>query len=98
MEFKKLGLKENKNIFYFKNSGFDIDFVLVNKQKNYFIQVVYELNEKNYTREVGQLLKLKKKYPDIVPVVIYKDNLLDELPEDVIFVPFYRINEIFKLF
>ena len=94
MEFKKLGLRENKNIFYFKNWSFDIDFVLVNKQKVQFIQVVYELNENNYVREVGQLLKLKKKYSDIVPVVIYKDNLVDDLSQDVTFVPFYNINEI----
>jgi predicted AAA+ superfamily ATPase len=91
MEFKKLGLKENKNIFYFKNWGFDIDFVVVNKQKFYFIQVVYELNKKNYAREVEQLLKLKEEYPDIVPVVIYKDNLMDTLPENIIFVPFYNL-------
>jgi len=75
MEFRKLWLEENKTIFYFKNKQFDIDFLIFNNEKSKFIQVVYELNEQNYNREVEQLKKVKEKFNKEVYLVYYENNL-----------------------
>jgi len=94
MELKKLWYKENKNLFYFKNKEFDIDFLIFKDNKAKFIQVVYELNNENFEREVWQLQKVKQKY-DWDVYVIYYDSKLDFEPKDIKFVRFYEIDNVF---
>jgi len=93
MEFKKLWFEENKNLFYFKNKEFDIDFLVFKDNKPVFIQVVYELNNDNFEREVKQLEKTKEKYDGEV-CVIYYENKLDFELENVNLVKFYEIGKI----
>lgn len=75
MEFRKLWLEENKTIFYFKNKNYDIDFLIFDNEKSKFIQVVYELNEQNYDREIKQLEKAKKQFNKEVYLVYFENNL-----------------------
>ena len=96
IELKKLWYKENKNLFYFKNKEFDIDFLIFKDNKAKFIQVVYELNNENFEREVWQLQKVKQKY-DWDVYVIYYDSKLDFEPKDIKFVRFYEIDDVFEI-
>ena len=90
MELKKLGFKENKDLFYFKNKEFDIDFLVFKNNKPKFIQVVYELNKENFDREIKQLQKLKEKFEGEY-YLIYYENKLDFEVEWVNLVKFYEI-------
>jgi len=90
LEFKKRWLDEEKNIFYFKNKDFDIDFLIFNKDIS-FVQVVYELNDDNFEREVGQLSKIKAKY-NKPAILIYNCNNLKtkKIPKEIIAVDFWN--------
>ena len=90
MEFRKQWFVENKNIFYFKNKDFDIDFVIFDWEETKFIQVVYELNEKNYKREVGQLQKAQEKF-NKKWYLVYYENKLDKEIKDIELVKFNNI-------
>jgi len=95
MEFKKMWYQENKSLFYFKDKKFDIDFVLIDWKRVKFIQIVYELNEDNYQREIGQLIKAKEKYwVDVY--LIYKDNFVKKEIKEIQMIPFYRLKDIMR--
>ncbi len=95
MEFKKMWYQENKSFFYFKDKKFDIDFVLIDWKRVKFIQIVYELNEDNYQREIGQLIKAKEKYwVDVY--LIYKDNFVKKEIKEIQMIPFYRLKDIMR--
>jgi len=93
MELKKQWFEENKNLFYFKNKEFDIDFLIFKDNKTIFIQIVYELNNDNFEREIKQLEKVKEKYDGEVYVIYYKNKLDFEL-ENVNLIKFYEIENI----
>jgi len=90
LEFRKRKLKENENIFYFKNKDFDIDF-LIFEDEAYFVNVVYSLTEENFEREVKKLAEASKKY-NIKWKVIYYENLTRyDSFEDIEFVRFDKM-------
>lgn len=90
LEFRKRKLKENENIFYFKNKDFDIDF-LIFEDEAYFVNVVYSLTEENFEREVKKLAEASKKY-NIKWKVIYYENLTKyDSFEDIEFVRFDKM-------
>ena len=91
MELKKLGLEENKNIFYFKEKNYDIDFVIFDKGETKFVQVVYELNDKNVDREIKQLKEVSERYWKKWYVVYYENKLKNEI-EGIDFIRFDEIN------
>jgi predicted AAA+ superfamily ATPase len=93
MEFRKLWLIENKNIFYFKNKNFDIDFVIFENNETKFIQVVYELNKDNYKREVEQLQEAQKKF-NKKWYLIYYENIIDFEIVDIELIKFDKIKNI----
>ena len=90
MKFKKQGLNEDKNIFYFKNSKFDIDFLIFDEDVK-FVQVVYELNDNNFEREIGQLVRAYQIYHKPVEIICYRNNLkYNDIPD---FVSLKVVNE-----
>ena len=94
MEFRKKWLVENKNIFYFKNQNFDIDFVIFDWEETKFVQVCYELNEKNYKREIEQLQKVSKKFNKKWYLIYYENNFW----ENIEWIELVKFNEILVKF
>ncbi len=92
MEFRKFWLVEDKSIFYFKNKDFDIDFLIFYNNDSSFIQVVYELNEGNFKREVEQLQKAQKKFHTKWYLVYFEKKVECEWVESI---RFDEIREIF---
>ena len=72
LEFRKQGFKENENIFYFKNKEFDVDFILF-ADDTYLVNVVYQLTDDNFSREVEKLAKACKKF-NVKGKLVYYEN------------------------
>jgi len=62
LELRKAWFVENENIFYYKDSTYDIDLILFKNWKIIPIQVSYFLEEKNFEREVIKLQKFVDKF------------------------------------
>jgi len=62
LELRKAWLIENENIFYYKDTSFDIDFMIFKNWKILPVQVVYTLTEENYEREVVKLQRFVEKF------------------------------------
>jgi len=76
LELRKRWFVENENIFYFKSSKFDIDFVLFKRWKVIPLQVCYELNDSNFKREYKQLLSFVEEFNlEKWYMVIFKNNV-----------------------
>lgn len=71
---------------YFYNKDFECDFIVKKDNLIMAIQVCYELNEQNKTREINALLKLSFKV-DKKYIITYKQN--DTL-DDVVVIPFWK--------
>ncbi len=66
IELRKKGLRENENIFYYKENHKEIDFVIVDKGViRQLIQVTYNLrydDKKQWKRKVETLVEISKKF------------------------------------
>ena len=92
LELRKQWFKENENIFYFKKWKYDVDFLLM-LDKPYLINVVYQLTETNFEREVEKLNQVCEEF-DVNWILIYFENYTKfDKYENVEFIPFYKINE-----
>ncbi len=78
-----LELKKKFNGIYFLNKNYEVDFFI--PQENLYIQVVYDLNQNNYEREVINLLK-----QDWKKMVIYFEKDQDiKLDNNINFLNFF---------
>jgi len=76
LEFRKAWFIENENIFYYKDKNYDIDFILFKNWKVIPVQVCYELNKQNYSREVEKLEKFVKIFKlEKWVLVIFENNI-----------------------
>lgn len=90
LEFRKKWLKEWENIFYFKDSKFDIDFLIFDKEV-YFVNTTYILNDENFEREVLKLSEAAKKYNIWAKLIYYENHTEYDSFENVEFVRFDKI-------
>ena len=57
VELVRKGLKPNKNLFYYKSNGYEVDFV-IRKEKTKSIQVTYASGKEEIeNREIKSLIK-----------------------------------------